>query len=124
MKWPAGNLSNHVSQKKSNIRGLCICYLKAIKGQVSLLTLFRTLRVRINSSFFGYFDGTRFKSCERIFTIYFSLFLKMKSSVCLFKCTKLWLSLKVSLVLFSLHKLGMTSHFQGCSCKMQRSYQL
>ena len=29
----------------------------AIEGQVSLSTLFGTLRVCINRSFFGYFDG-------------------------------------------------------------------
>ena len=33
-----------------------ICYLKVIEGHVSLLTLPGTLRVCINSSFFGYFD--------------------------------------------------------------------
>ena len=37
---------------------LCIvCYFKVIDGQVSLSTLLGTLRVYINSSFFGYFDG-------------------------------------------------------------------
>ena len=57
MKWPAGNQNIHVSQKNSNTRGLCICYLKVVEGQVSLSTLFSALRVCINSSFFGYFDG-------------------------------------------------------------------
>ena len=34
-----------------------MCYLKVLEVQVSLLTLFGTLRVCINSSFFGYIDG-------------------------------------------------------------------
>ena len=45
------NLAHHseflkkacVSQEKSNARGLCVCYLKVIEGQVSLSTLFGTL---------------------------------------------------------------------------------
>ena len=59
MKWPAGNQNIHASQKKSNTRSLCLCYLNALamEGQVSLSTLLGTLRVCINSSFFGYFDG-------------------------------------------------------------------
>ena len=64
-------------RKKSNDRSLSICYLKVIEGQVSLSTLFGTLRVFINGSFFVCF--VRFKSCERIYTIDFSLFLKIKS---------------------------------------------
>ena len=50
MKWPAGN------QKRTNC-SLCICYLKVIEGKVGLSTLCGTLRVCVNSSFFGYFDG-------------------------------------------------------------------
>ena len=46
-----------LSHKKSNNRSLCICCLKVIEGQISLSTLFGTLRVSINGSFFGYFDG-------------------------------------------------------------------
>ena len=57
MKWPAGNQNIHVSQEKSNIRSPCRCYLKVIEGQVSLSTLLGKLRVCINSSFFGCFDG-------------------------------------------------------------------
>ena len=57
MKWPATNLNIHVSQKKSNTCSLCICYLKVIEGQVSLSTLFGTLRVCINDSLFRYFYG-------------------------------------------------------------------
>ena len=60
MKWPAGNQNIHVSQKKSNTCSLVVlvyAVLKVIEGQVSLSTLFGTLRVCINSSFFGYFDG-------------------------------------------------------------------
>ena len=47
----------HVSQKKSNTRSLCVCYLKVIEGKVSLSALFGTLRFCVNKSFFGYFDG-------------------------------------------------------------------
>ena len=50
MKWPAGNLNTHVSQKKRTNRSLCICYLKVIEGQVSLSTLCGTLKVPVNSS--------------------------------------------------------------------------
>ena len=57
MKWHAGNENIHVSQKKSNNRSLRIGYLKVTEEQVSLSTLFGTLRVCINSSFFRYFDG-------------------------------------------------------------------
>ena len=57
MKWPAGNQNIHVSQKKSNNHSLCICYLKVIRAQLIFSTLLRTLRVCINSSFFGYFDS-------------------------------------------------------------------
>ena len=57
MKWPAVNQNIHVSQKKSNNHSLCICYLKVIQAQLSLSTLLGTLRVCINSSFFGYFDS-------------------------------------------------------------------
>ena len=57
MKWPAGNENTHASQKKINTRSLCICCLKVIEGQVSLSTVLGTLRVFINSSFSGYFDG-------------------------------------------------------------------
>ena len=82
----------HVSQKKSNNRSLRICYLKVVEGQVSLSTLPSTLTVRINGSFFGYFDGlerSTFKSCERIYTTDFSLSLEIKS---LDICTKLLVS--------------------------------
>ena len=34
-----------------------MCYLKAIEGQVSSSALLGTLRVCIDCSFFGYFDG-------------------------------------------------------------------
>ena len=86
-KWPAGSYNINVSQKKGDTRdtrSLCICYLKVIEGQISLSTLFATMRVSINSSFFGYFDSLslkdlRFKSCERIYTTDFSLFQKIKS---------------------------------------------
>ena len=47
----------HVSQKKSDTQSLCTCYLKVVEGEVSLLTVFGTMRVQDNSSFFGYFDG-------------------------------------------------------------------
>ena len=47
----------HVPQKKRTNRSLCICYLKVIEGQVSLATLFGTLRVCIYGSFFGHSDG-------------------------------------------------------------------
>ena len=57
MKWPAGNYTIDVSQKKRTNRSLCIYYLKVVKGQISLSTLCGTLRVCVNSSFFGYFDG-------------------------------------------------------------------
>ena len=33
MKWPAGNLIIHVSQKKRTNRSLCIWYLKVIEGK-------------------------------------------------------------------------------------------
>ena len=59
-----------------------MCYLKVIQAQLSLSTLLGTLRVCINSSFFGYFDlleRSTFKSCERIFTTDFSLSLEIKS---------------------------------------------
>ena len=49
----------------------------------------------MNSSFFRYFvlENPQFKSCERIYTIDFSLFPKIKSlDVFVFKCTKLQLS--------------------------------
>ena len=36
---------------------LCICYLRVTEGQVDISTLYGKLRVCINSSFFGYFDG-------------------------------------------------------------------
>ena len=57
MKWAAGSSHIHVSQKKSDSRSLCICYLKVIEGQVSLSALLGTLRVCINSLFFECFDG-------------------------------------------------------------------
>ena len=82
MKWPANNQNMHVAQKKRTNRSLCICYLKVMEGQVSLSTLFGTTRVCVNSSFFGYlddFEKSTFKSCKRIYTIEFSLFLKIKS---------------------------------------------
>ena len=53
------NKLSHVSQKKTTNRSLGICYLKVIEGQVSSSPLLGTLRVRINSSFFGYLDGFR-----------------------------------------------------------------
>ena len=59
-----------------------MCYLKVIEGQVSLSTLCGTLRVCVNSSFFGYFDGlekSTFESCERIYIIDISLSLEIKS---------------------------------------------
>ena len=43
-----------------------------MEGQVTLSALLGTLRVCISSPFFGHFDGlerSRFKSCERIYTI-------------------------------------------------------
>ena len=43
--------------EKSNIRSFYKCYLKDIKRQVTLSTQLGRLRVCINSSFFGYFDG-------------------------------------------------------------------
>ena len=82
MKWPAGSQTIHVSQKKRTNRSLCICYLKVIEGQVCLSTLCGTLRICVNSSFLGYFDGlekSTFKSYEKIYTIDFSLSLEMKS---------------------------------------------
>ena len=33
MKWPAGNLNIHISQKKGDTRSLCICYLIVIEGK-------------------------------------------------------------------------------------------
>ena len=45
-----------ISEKITN-RSLCICYLKAVEGQVSLSTLFGIPRICVNGSFFGYFDG-------------------------------------------------------------------
>ena len=50
-------ISMFVSQKKSANRIFCICYLKVTEGQVSLSTLFGTLRACVNSSSFGYFGG-------------------------------------------------------------------
>ena len=47
----------HVSQEKSQTRGLHTCYLKVMEGQVSLLTLFGRPKIYINSSIFGYYDG-------------------------------------------------------------------
>ena len=44
-------VKHRVSQKKSATRGLCICYLKVIEGQVSLSALLGTLSVSINISF-------------------------------------------------------------------------
>ena len=44
------------TSEKENNRSIGICYLKAMEGQVSLPTVFRTLRVCISGSFFGYFD--------------------------------------------------------------------
>ena len=70
-------------RKKSNTRSLCICYLKAMEGQVSLSTLLGTLRVCINSLFFSdilmVLKDPRLKSFERINTIDFSLSLEIKS---------------------------------------------
>ena len=43
--------------EKSDACGLCICYLKVIKGEVSLSTLLGTLGVFIKSLLFRYFDG-------------------------------------------------------------------
>ena len=57
MKWPVGNQNIHVSQEQSNTRSLCIRHVKVIEEQVSLSTLVGKLRICINSSFFGYFDG-------------------------------------------------------------------
>ena len=57
MKWSEGILNIHVVQKKRNTHSFCICYLKVIEGQVSLPTLSGKLRVCVNNSFFGYFDG-------------------------------------------------------------------
>ena len=63
-------------RERENNRSLCICYLKVIEGQESLSTLFGTLRVYINGSFLDILmvlKYPRFKSCERIYTIDFSL---------------------------------------------------
>ena len=57
MKWSAGIYDIHVSQKKNDIRSMCICYLKVIEGKVSATTLVDTLRAYINSSYFRYFGG-------------------------------------------------------------------
>ena len=68
MKWPPGNYNIHVPQKKSNTRGLCICYLKVIEKQVSLSAVLGTLRVCINSfsDILMVLKDPRFKSYERI----------------------------------------------------------
>ena len=71
-------------QKKSNNCSLCICYLKVIEGQVSLSTLFgvhieKLYQQFIFSDVFMVLKDPRFKSCERIYMIDFSLFLKIKS---------------------------------------------
>ena len=83
LKWPAGNSNIHVSQKKRNIHSLCICYLKVIEGQASLSTLFGTTRFVSTVHFFRIFWWSWkihvLRSCERFYTIYFSLFLKIKS---------------------------------------------
>ena len=50
-------LNIHVSQKKSDTRSLCLCYLSVKEGQVSLSTPLSKLRVYINSSFYEFFDG-------------------------------------------------------------------
>ena len=53
-----------------------ICYLDVIEGQVSLSTLLGTLRININSSFFGSLMVIKdpcFRSCERTYAIDFSL---------------------------------------------------
>ena len=54
-KWAAGNPKVRVSQKKSAARGLCISYLKAIQGQVSLSTPLGTPKVYIDSASYPYF---------------------------------------------------------------------
>ena len=71
----------YISEKRTD-RSLGICYFKVIEGQVSLSALFGTPRVRVNSLFFGYFDGlenTCLWSCETIYAINFSLFLNINS---------------------------------------------
>ena len=73
-----------ISGEENKSQYLYLCYLKVTEGQVSLSTLYGTLRVSVNSLFFEYFDGLenpRFKSCERIYTIDFSLSLEIKSLV-------------------------------------------
>ena len=57
VKRAASNRNVDVSQTKSDTCSYCICYLKVVKGQVSLSTVCGALRVYTNSSFFGYFDG-------------------------------------------------------------------
>ena len=56
---------------------------ESYRGTSKFINSFSAVSVCINDSFFGYFVGLerdpRFKSCERINTIDFSLFLKIKS---------------------------------------------
>ena len=69
-------------KEKKTTHSLCIYYLKVLEGQVSLSTLCGTPRVCVNTSFSDILmvlKNTRSKSCERIYSKDFSLFLKIKS---------------------------------------------
>ena len=46
-----------ISEKERTNRSICICYLKVVEGQVRSSTQFGTIRVCVNSSFIGHFDG-------------------------------------------------------------------
>ena len=65
--------------EKNNTSSLFIGYLKVIEGRVSLSALFGTLRVVHFSNILMVFKDPRFKSCERTYTIDFSLSLEIKS---------------------------------------------